>query len=337
MELHVLAACPGCGRQFDVSAGGELAGVGPGDRFRCSCGGEVVVPTARAESASVVACSACGGPRRGSKSACGWCGADFTLHELELDAICPRCAARVRRRGGFCHHCALPLTAPDEAVPTEYPCPACAAAPGAVAKRAPGDPAEHAADGAAERPAGGERPRGGATLVSRRVGDDDPLHLFECARCAGLWLDRDVFRALVERARHGRSGLPPERAAAPVAPAAGEWAYRPCPVCSDLMHRRNYGRRSGVILDLCGRHGVWFDHEELTRVLAWVRGGGATEAEVPAPSRQPPPFAGGLFGDSSWGRTGDLGPFGDLGRPYDLGSLLAGVAALLGRALFDRR
>lgn len=299
----MLAACPGCGRQFDVSAGGELAGIGPGDRFRCSCGGEVEVPAARAESAAVVACSACGGPRQGSEAACRWCGAAFTLHELELDAICPRCAARVSRRGGFCHHCALPLTAPDEAVPTDYPCPTCAAA-------------------------GGDAP----DLVSRRVGADDPLHLFECSRCAGLWLDREVFRALVERARHGRSGLPPERAAETASAAAREWTYRPCPVCSELMHRRNYGRRSGVILDLCGRHGVWFEHEELSRVLEWVRRGGATEAEVP-PARRPPAPAAGLGGELG----GDLSGGSPWGRSYDLGALLAGAAAALGRALFERR
>lgn len=310
MKIHVLAACPGCGRQFDVSAGGELARLGPGDRFPCSCGGDVEVPAARAESAAVVACSACGGPRRGSESACGWCGAGFTLHELELDAICPRCAARVRRRGGFCHHCALPLTAPGEAVPTNYPCPTCAASAGDEADR--------------------------LLLVSRRVGDDDPLHLFECARCGGLWLDRGVFRALVERARQGRSGLPPERAAATAAPPAeGEWGYRPCPVCAELMHRRNYGRRSGVILDLCGRHGVWFDHEELTRVLEWVRRGGATEAEVPPP--QPVRRAPTLAGDLGGGLGGGLSGGSSWDRSYDLGALLAGVAAALGRALFDRR
>lgn len=301
----MLAACAGCGRQFDVSAGGDLARVGPGDRFRCSCGGEVEVPAARAESAAVVACSACGGPRQGSESACGWCGAGFALHELELDAICPRCAARVRRRGGFCHHCALPLTAPGEAVPTDYPCPTCSAAAGGE----------------------GERP----LLVSRRVGDDDPLHLFECSRCAGLWLDRGVFRALVERARHGRSGLPPERPAAGAAsPAPGTWGYRPCPACTELMHRRNYGRRSGVILDLCSRHGVWFDRDELTRVLEWVRRGGATEAEVPRPQpvRRAPALEGGLGGGVSGG--------GSWSRSDDLGTLLAGAAAVLGRALFDR-
>lgn len=309
MELHRLAACAGCGRQFDLSAGGGREALAPGARFRCSCGGEVEVPAARSESAAVVACSSCGGPRQGGEAACRWCGADFTLHELELDAICPRCAARVRRHGAFCHHCALPLTAPDEPVPTDLPCPACAA----------GD--------------GGERP----LLASRRVGEGDPLHLFECRRCAGFWLDRDVFRALAERARHGRSGLPLERRPAGAGAEGsdvGAWSYRPCPVCSDLMNRRNYGRRSGVIVDLCGRHGVWLDHAELTRVLEWVRAGGATEAEAPRPEPKrwpPPPFAG-------WDRDLTGGSFAPGDRMLDglvLGDLLAQAAAFLGRRFFD--
>ena len=29
-----------------------------------------------------------------------------------------------------------------------------------------------------------------------------------------------------------------------------------------------------MIVDVCGRHGVWFDADELTELLAWVRSGG---------------------------------------------------------------
>jgi hypothetical protein len=89
-----------------------------------------------------------------------------------------------------------------------------------------------------------------------------------------------------------------------------------------------------VVLDLCGRHGVWFDHEELTRVLAWVRGGGTTEAEVPPePVRRAPALDGGLGGGIGGGLSGGS-PWG---RSDDLGALLVGVAAALGRALFERR
>ncbi len=36
-------------------------------------------------------------------------------------------------------------------------------------------------------------------------------------------------------------------------------AYRPCPVCTRLMNRVNFGRRSGVLIDRCRAHGSWFD------------------------------------------------------------------------------
>lgn len=37
-------------------------------------------------------------------------------------------------------------------------------------------------------------------------------------------------------------------------------------------NRKNFGRSSGVIVDICRRHGVWFDRGELPRVLAFVEG-----------------------------------------------------------------
>ena len=40
------------------------------------------------------------------------------------------------------------------------------------------------------------------------------------------------------------------------------------------MNRQNYGRRSGVIVDVCSKHGIWFDAHELDRVVGWVREGG---------------------------------------------------------------
>jgi len=46
------------------------------------------------------------------------------------------------------------------------------------------------------------------------------------------------------------------------------------------MHRRNFGRSSGVIVDVCAVHGLWFDRGELPRVLAFVAGGGLERAEA---------------------------------------------------------
>ena len=50
--------------------------------------------------------------------------------------------------------------------------------------------------------------------------------------------------------------------------------YRPCPVCHKLMNRSNYGSGSGVIVDVCGPHGVFFDRGELTRIVDFLEKGG---------------------------------------------------------------
>jgi Zn-finger nucleic acid-binding protein len=55
--------------------------------------------------------------------------------------------------------------------------------------------------------------------------------------------------------------------------------YRPCPVCRTMMNRHNFGRSSGVIVDICSQHGVWFDAGELPRVLDFVQAGGLLQAK----------------------------------------------------------
>ena len=45
------------------------------------------------------------------------------------------------------------------------------------------------------------------------------------------------------------------------------------------MHRRNFGRKSGVIVDQCRAHGFWFDARELEAVLSWIRDGGDRVAD----------------------------------------------------------
>lgn len=50
--------------------------------------------------------------------------------------------------------------------------------------------------------------------------------------------------------------------------------YVPCPDCRQLMNRNNFARSSGVILDICKHHGVWFDAEELPKIIEFIRQGG---------------------------------------------------------------
>lgn len=264
--MRHLVLCGRCGRQLDA---GELAA---GARLRCSCGEQIEVPPLEAHDSAVVRCSACGAPRQGDEAECRYCGSSFTVHERDIDTICPGCMARVSGSARFCSHCGSPiLVAQAAAGAAQLNCPAC---------------------GAASR------------LASRRLGAE-PVAVSECSRCGGIWVDRAAFEVLVVRARHAQLGAPAlatvaaaddpagrsaaATAGGPAALAAGEPSgqtaplpggrlYRPCAVCGALMNRQNYGRKSGVILDLCRAHGIWFDLDELPRVLGWIQDGGEQRA-----------------------------------------------------------
>ncbi len=240
--MRIIAACAECGRQYNA---GHLK---PGDRFRCLCGKVVVVPASQGHEASVVRCSSCGAPRQEGSGTCRYCGADFTLHEQDLDTVCPKCLARVSNRAKFCHHCGVRLMPENMAGSvTELPCPAC-----------------------------GE----GHFLTSRKLGE---VPVMECTRCVGLWLGHETVSSLVEQA--AKEALDIDQTFASLHAAARNTAgqqgplYRKCPECGRLMNRRNYARRSGVIVDICRDHGIWFDAEELPNVLRWVHGGGLARAQ----------------------------------------------------------
>ncbi|HEX9545464.1 MAG TPA: zf-TFIIB domain-containing protein, partial [Pyrinomonadaceae bacterium] len=47
-----------------------------------------------------------------------------------------------------------------------------------------------------------------------------------------------------------------------------------CPHCGQLMNRVNFARCSGVIVDVCKGHGTWFDRDELSGIIQFIRGGG---------------------------------------------------------------
>jgi Zn-finger nucleic acid-binding protein/DNA-directed RNA polymerase subunit RPC12/RpoP len=211
------------------------------------CGEVVTIAEPQGHDARVVRCSACGGPRQAGSLHCTFCGADFTLHERDLNTVCPACLARVSDTAKFCHYCGVRI-APESvaADETRLACPVC-----------------------------GDEVR----LSSRQAG---PWAVMECGRCVGLWLGSDTFDQLTQRAADGAAGIDESLpfTGRPTATAGDQIGpmYRKCPVCGRMMARRNFGRQSGVIIDVCRDHGVWFDADELPRILQWVRGGGLAKA-----------------------------------------------------------
>lgn len=107
----------------------------------------------------------------------------------------------------------------------------------------------------------------------------------ECPRCSGLFLKREAFEAVTKDAdtrAKVRLAEPPADAAPASAALPGKGAsgafpavrYRPCPACRKLMNRSNYGGGSGIVLDACRDHGLWFDKGELAAIVDFLEKGG---------------------------------------------------------------
>ncbi|MBX3202914.1 MAG: zf-TFIIB domain-containing protein [Labilithrix sp.] len=95
--------------------------------------------------------------------------------------------------------------------------------------------------------------------------------LHECPRCGGMFVPRDALADILCRAEQGGPlAALPERGIG----ALEQVRYIPCPLCRSSMNRMNFGKVSGVIVDVCRAHGTWFDGGELTRVVAFAASGG---------------------------------------------------------------
>jgi Zn-finger nucleic acid-binding protein len=180
---------------------------------------------------------------RDAARVCDYCQAEVTLEERKLDAICPACFGRMASDAHFCMSCGVRIEPqPLAPLPASAGCPRCK-----------------------------------APLRSRRVGAES---LIECASCAGLWVAPELLQRLCADAGERKSiaealGALPSR---PVTENAAAVRYVPCPSCGELMNRKNFGSISGIIIDVCKPHGIWLDHGELARALAFSEKGGLVEA-----------------------------------------------------------
>jgi Zn-finger nucleic acid-binding protein len=96
--------------------------------------------------------------------------------------------------------------------------------------------------------------------------------IHECGKCFGIWLDTATFERICRDSEQHAAVL--GRAQDARAMNLGPVRYVPCPQCHQLMNRVNFARCSGVVLDVCRRHGIWFDMQELHRIVQFIRAGG---------------------------------------------------------------
>ncbi len=255
--------CTACAAAIDASS------VFPGATLRCACGVDNVVPLPprlREETAYRDAGSAQHvNSGQAAMISCPFCGGPCTSESracphcnVELAAVrCPECFALHFTGARFCSRCRAELhDGPLLLDASDSPCPRC----------------------------------------------DKPLRttpeagVFECTSCGGLFVDHTAFATLAAEKEHTALVFdgPPPPPSTRLSSTDAEVHYVKCPVCREVMNRINFGKRSGVIVDLCGLHGTWFDPGELTRVLEWIASGGhideRTRERVP-PSRTQIPAA----------------------------------------------
>ena len=102
--------------------------------------------------------------------------------------------------------------------------------------------------------------------------------LLECGTCDAVWVDAEVFEALCAD-KEGQAAVIHRFEKSPP-PPAGRVRYRPCARCGKMMNRVNFGRLSGMVVDVCKGHGTFLDAGELHGIVAFIQGGGLERARA---------------------------------------------------------
>jgi Zn-finger nucleic acid-binding protein len=180
---------------------------------------------------------------------------------MRIEALnCPNCGANVGSDSSFCRFCGSRLKT--------MACARCLGLMFVGAKHCSHCGEQVAEIAPAEREPG-KCPRCGIALVAMSA---EVVELDHCERCEGMWIGVAAFERVCadqERQAAVLRSIGPASAMPPVS-----IRYVPCPACGRLMNRSNFARSSGVIIDTCREHGVWFDADELPKIIEFIRKGG---------------------------------------------------------------
>ena len=238
-----LIACANCHTQYDVA---DISA----ESFPCRCGATLENRPHEAVDAEVHRCGSCGALVTAQVESCDYCGSGIVRDARDLSLICPECYARSPDDARFCTACGVGFR-PEKVLAGghELPCPVCT-----------------------------------KLMPPRQVGG---IGLNECLECRGLWVPGDGFDQLVERAIESRRSADPASRVdlsprlTGANPAQQSVRYRKCPECDGFMNRRNYRKRSGIIIDVCRNCGTWLDADELEAIAGFILEAGAAKSAAP--------------------------------------------------------
>ncbi len=241
-----LVACPSCHAQYDADQSAA-------DSIVCRCGTTFTAKAPASRDVAVTRCGSCGALLSGAETTCSYCRAEVVRTPTPAGPVCPECYARNPEGARHCTACGIAfLPQPIRSRPEPLSCPVCPS----------------------------------TRLGSRSIGG---LWTDECPHCLGLWAPGDVMDRLVSRVEEAHRQQKSAVAGASRRERHAAWqsqvVYRHCPECGGSMQRKNFGGRSGVVLDWCGSHGTWLDAHEMEDVAAFVMAGGldhAPDASMPA-------------------------------------------------------
>ena len=117
----------------------------------------------------------------------------------------------------------------------------------------------------------GDCPRCREELETLKI---DETGIRGCMKCDGLWLNVKTFEIVCADQERQSAVLGFLENRTVRSQPLTKVNYVPCPDCGELMNRNNFARASGVIVDICKRHGVWFDADELPAIIEFIHEGG---------------------------------------------------------------
>ena len=181
-------------------------------------------------------CPNCGAAANDGATTCEYCGSGL------ISIACRACFGAMFAGAQFCPHCGAKAEQAREVDQSMVRCPGC-----------------------------------GGDMKHQQLGE---TLMHECAACGSAWLTPETFTKLVAD-REARSAAATSGAAAaglskpkPFRLTGTATRYVHCPVCEAMMNRVNFGDTSGVIVDTCATHGIWFERDELHAILTFVEQGG---------------------------------------------------------------
>lgn len=190
----------------------------------------------------VLHCPSCGAAVKRGVQRCDYCDAHLDFSRKGKTIHCPNCFLTTPADGQFCVHCAKPTKGlvAEGKVLEDRLCPRCD--------------------------------------VPMRGLDMGGFSVIQCAECSGLFVPHETFE-MMQEARDAAIFSAQGIARTPIEPEE-EIRYVRCPVCLKMMNRTNFARISGVIIDSCRDHGIWFDPGEVEKIMNFIAKGGLQKAKA---------------------------------------------------------